>query len=161
MRSSFVGLDDDDDDEAGLIWPVMGSMTRRCWRHFGRRYFRHSFFCMLFRLRLGRRPLTRGHRRWTPLGRSGCVLCLSLFLARFFTRADFEETCLFGWTPLLCRILNAQLLTERSRQPRRGARPVHATHHSGRTRKKVLGGVLFTPVSCRRAQSWALPVTPD
>lgn len=66
-----------------------------------------------------RRPLTRDHRRWTPLGRSGRMLCLPLFLARFFTRTDFEETCLFGRTPLLCSILNAQLLTERSWQPRR------------------------------------------
>ena len=108
-----------------------------------------------------RRPLTRDHRRWTPLGRSGRMLCLPLFLARFFTRTDFEETCLFGRTPLLCSILNAQLLTERSWQPRRRARPVYTTHHSGGTRKNVLGGGLFTPVSYRRAQSWALPVTPD
>ena len=46
MRSSFVGLDDDDDDEdgAGLIWPVMGSMTRRVGATLGGDTFDTAFF---------------------------------------------------------------------------------------------------------------------
>ena len=42
MRSSFVGLDDD--DGADLIWPVMGSMTRRAGAPWGGDTFDRGFF---------------------------------------------------------------------------------------------------------------------
>lgn len=42
MRSSFVGLDDD--DGADLIWPVMGSMTRRVGAPWGADTFDRGFF---------------------------------------------------------------------------------------------------------------------
>ena len=42
MRSSFVGLDDD--DGADLIWPVMGSMTRRAGAPWGADTFDRGFF---------------------------------------------------------------------------------------------------------------------
>ena len=75
MRSSFVGLDDD--DGADLIWPVMGSMTRRVGAPWGVDTFDRGFFACFSVADLVGGPLfgaTGAGRRLGAL--DACFACL-------------------------------------------------------------------------------------